>query len=74
MIGSGRRPLLNGIHAVSSTMAAAHTAALLDTTAGPSRGSTSRDNSSQHSSPATKSGNRIQMLWSLTWVINASRL
>ena len=74
MMGSGRRPLSNGIHAVSSTMPAAQLAALLDVTAGPSRGSTSRDSSSQHTIPAIKSGNRIHRLASLTWVISASRL
>ena len=55
-------------------MPAAQLAALLAVTAGPSRGSTSRDNSSQHSTPAIKSGNRIHRLASLTWVITASRL
>jgi hypothetical protein len=71
---SGRRPLLNGIHAASSTNPAAHIAALLDDTAGPSLGSTSRDSNSQHTMPHTRSGNRIQMLASLTEVIAASRL
>jgi hypothetical protein len=74
MIGSGRRPLSNGIHAVSRTKPAAQLAALLDVTAGPNRGSTSRDSSSQHTSPAIRSGSRIHRLASLTWVISASKL
>ena len=73
-MGSGRRPLSNGIHAVSSTRPAAQFAALLEVTAGPNRGSTSRDSSSQHTSPAIRSGSRIHRLSSLTWVISASRL
>ncbi len=71
---SGRRPLLNGIHAASRTSPAAHIAARLDETAGPSRGSTSRDSSSQHTKAHNRSGSRIQMLESLTWVISASTL
>ena len=71
---SGRRPLLNGIHAASSTRPAAHSAGLLPTTAGPSRGSTSRESSSQQIRAQIKSGNRIQMLASLTRVISASTL
>ena len=71
---SGRSPLLNGIQAASSTRPAAHSAGRLATTAGPSRGSTSRDSSSQHTSAQIRSGNRIQMLASLTWVISASTL
>ncbi len=74
MIGSGRRPLSNGIHAVSNTMPAAQFAGLLAATAGPSRGSTSRDSNSQHTIPANRSGSRIHRLASLTWVISASRL
>ena len=71
---SGRSPLLNGIHAASSTSPAAHSAARLLSTAGPNRGSTSLDSSSQHTSEHTRSGSRIQMLASLTWVISASTL
>ena len=74
MIGSGRRPLLNGIHAVSRSIPAAQLAAVLPVTAGPSRGNTSRDSSSQQTSPANRSGTRIHKLASLTWVISASRL
>ena len=55
-------------------MAAAHSAGLLDATAGPNRGNTSRESSSQHTIPAIKSGRRIHRLASLTWVISASRL
>jgi hypothetical protein len=57
-----------------STSPAAHSAGLLATTAGPSLGSTSRDSSSQQTSAQIKSGNRIQMLLSLTCVMSASRL
>ncbi len=71
---SGRSPLLKGIHAASSTRPAAHVADRLDDTAGPSRGSTSRDSSNQHTSAQIRSGRRIQMLASLTWVISASTL
>ena len=71
---SGRRPLLNGIQAAISTRPAAHSAGRLAWTAGPSRGSTSRESSSQHSSAQTRSGSRIQMLASLTWVISARTL
>jgi hypothetical protein len=55
-------------------MPAAQLAAVLEVTAGPSRGNTSRDSSSQQTSPATRSGSRIHRLPSLTWVISASRL
>ncbi|SHW79257.1 Uncharacterised protein [Mycobacteroides abscessus subsp. abscessus] len=71
---SGRRPLSNGIHAAIRTRPAAHIAALLPATAGPRRGSTSRDSSSQQISAQIKSGRRIQMLASLTCVIRASTL
>ena len=71
---SGRRPLLNGIQAASSTRPAAHSAGRLAETAGPNRGSTSRDSSSQQINAHNRSGSRIQMLASLTWVISASRL
>ncbi len=71
---SGRRPLLNGIHAAIRTRPAAHSAGLLASTAGPKRGNTSRDSSNQHTSAQIRSGSRIQMLASLTWVIRASTL
>ena len=71
---SGRRPLLNGIQAASSTRPAAQSAGRLLTTAGPNRGSTSRESSSQQISAHTRSGSRIQMLASLTRVISASTL
>jgi hypothetical protein len=71
---SGRRPLSNGIHAANSTRPAAHKAGRLAATAGPNRGSTSRDSSSQQTNPHTRSGSRIQMLAVLTWVISARTL
>ena len=71
---SGRSPLLNGIHAPISTRPAAHSAGLLAITAGPRRGSTSRDSNTQQTSEQIRSGNRIQMPAVLTWDINARTL
>jgi hypothetical protein len=66
--------LSNGIHAASSTKPAAQSAARLPATAGPSRGSTSRESSSQQINAHSRSGSRIHRLAVLTWVINASTL
>ncbi len=54
MIGSGRRPLLNGSHAARNTAPAVHTATLLAATARPSRLSTQR----RQNQPAADAGER----------------
>ena len=59
MIGSGRKPLLNGSHAARNTAPAVHTATLLAATVRPSLPSTQRDRISQQPMPASAAGSRI---------------
>ncbi|SHX64897.1 Uncharacterised protein [Mycobacteroides abscessus subsp. abscessus] len=66
MIGSGRRPLLNGSQNARNIAAAVHGTAGLVRAAWPNRGMTSRLITAQHNRPIARVGSRIQTLAVLT--------